>query len=231
MGMRPSARQANQARKPTAAETPQTTKNDVLLARRLVVGVLGRGVDEQDQSRGRGREAPGRCRKSVFHRFWRPGRCDLEVDRIAAGLADEPGERVPREEDVRVDVGRVADERRVEVPERPRQRAAHEREDPRDRRDREERDRRPEPEPDQVRDREQEPEEDRQPRAAAGRRRTTMPDRVRLHRPGLSSIRRGRLRPTRLTRAAGARLRSRQMTPPVRTWWAWRRERSGSVAC
>jgi hypothetical protein len=21
------------------------------------------------------------------------------------------------------------------------------------------------------------------------------------------------------------------MTPPVRTWWAWRRERSGSVAC
>jgi hypothetical protein len=34
-----------------------------------------------------------------------------------------------------------------------------------------------------------------------------------------------------LTRPAGLAYAPEQMTPPVRTWWAWRRERSGSVAC
>jgi hypothetical protein len=37
-------------------------------------------------------------------------------------------------------------------------------------------------------------------------------------------------RPT-LTRRAGVAYAPVQMTTPVRTWWAWRRERSGSVAC
>ena len=38
-------------------------------------------------------------------------------------------------------------------------------------------------------------------------------------------------RPAALTQTAGVAYAPRKMTPPVRTWWAWRRERSGSVAC
>ena len=34
-----------------------------------------------------------------------------------------------------------------------------------------------------------------------------------------------------LTQTAGVAYAPRKMTPPVRTWWAWRRERNGSVAC
>jgi hypothetical protein len=34
-----------------------------------------------------------------------------------------------------------------------------------------------------------------------------------------------------LTGAGGVAYAPRTMTSPVRTWWAWRRERSGSVAC
>ena len=165
----------------------------VLLPRRLVVGVLGHEVDEQD-----GREVESRERQhhpeGGLPPVLPPGRCDLEVDRVAAGLADEargtgsrPGRRTRRRGSCS---GRSAAKK---SPERPRQRPAHEREDPGDRRDREERDRRPEREPDQVRDREEEPEEDRQPRAPQ----VVLddhPDRVRLHRTWIIELRRGRLR-------------------------------------
>ena len=91
---------------------------------------------------------------------------DLELDRVAARPAGEAGERVAEEEDERVHVRPVAEERPEEAVEGVRQPAGHERGEPAGDRGEERRDR-PEEPPHEVRDREQEPEEHREPVALA----------------------------------------------------------------
>ncbi len=91
---------------------------------------------------------------------------DLELDRVAARPAGEAGKRAAEEEDERVHLRPVAEERPEEAMEGVRQPAGHERGEPAGDRGEERRDR-PEEPPQDVRDREQEPEEHREPVALA----------------------------------------------------------------
>ena len=91
-------------------------------------------------------------------------RVDRDVDRVAAGGADEARERAADHEEERADVHRVAHPGGDEAVQGRRHASRRERDEPGDD-DGEEREHAPQREPDQVRDREQEPEEDGQPRA------------------------------------------------------------------
>jgi hypothetical protein len=166
-------------------------------------------------------------------------RVDLDVDRIAR-LAGEPGIRIGGQEHVGVQVGREADVSAEEVVQARGRGALHEGDDPVHDRD-QGREERPDDEPDVERDREEQTEEDGEPRALeivgdddADRVKAVpgpcllgLHGRVVLHGsahygPGLrTGVDDARLVP----------VPSVHVTPAIRTWWAWRRERSGSDAC
>jgi hypothetical protein len=169
------------------------------------------------------------------------GWVDLDVDRIAR-LAREARVRIGGEEEVGMQMGREADVRGEEVVQAERRAPLDERQEPVHDRGEEDADR-PDDEPDPERDREEQSEAHRQPRAVQVVR-DHDPDRVpvrirrligRLPRCGRLDGRRLEDHPARINARAvdGPRTRvlpSEDMTP-VRTWWAWRRERSGSDAC
>ena len=122
------------------------------------------GAEPRGEHQRRRREHPAeRDRPAVLRHRLR----ELDVDRIAARVAEEAGVRVRGHPEVRVEMHRVAHERGVEVVHPAGRLGAHERGDPQHRREHQG-GHRPHPEPDDVREREQQAEEDRQARALEG---------------------------------------------------------------
>src|SRR6185436_8910111 len=172
----------------------------------------------------------------------RHGRVDLDIHGVAR-LAGEAGIRVRREEEVRVQMRREADVGGKEVVQGERRAPFDQGEEPIDDRDEEDADR-PDDKPDPERDREDQPEEDREPRAlevvgddhsdrvAVGIRRLLdwLPRcggfagrRLEDHPPALM--------PEQLTGPGPVAYPLTTVTPAIRNWWGWCRERSGSDAC
>src|SRR3954447_7559169 len=115
------------------------------------------GEGKAEEERREGEQAPEQRNQPTLG----SGRIDSEIDRIAAGSADEARERPPDEEQEGRNVRRVPHPRGDEAMEHVRDAAGHERNHPRDE-DRQEHQDAPERKPDEVGNREREPEEDRE---------------------------------------------------------------------